>query len=140
MALLFTSWKASTMDALESWFEHPALLWGLGGFSVLAVVGSIVLVPRYLAKLPPDFLTAGDREKHSMAWRVVRNVLGVLLVLLGVAMLLLPGQGLITLMVGVLLVDFPGKQRLVQRVLGRPKVLKAVNKLRAKRGSPPLRA
>jgi hypothetical protein len=37
------------MDALESWFEHPALLWGLGGFSVLAVVGSIVLVPRYLA-------------------------------------------------------------------------------------------
>jgi hypothetical protein len=90
--------------------------------------------------LPPDFLTAGDREKHSMAWRVVRNVLGVLLVLLGVAMLLLPGQGLITLMVGVLLVDFPGKQRLVQRVLGRPKVLKAVNKLRAKRGSPPLRA
>jgi hypothetical protein len=62
----------------------------------------------------------------------------VLLVLLGVAMLLLPGQGLITLMVGVLLVDFPGKQRLVQRVLGRPKVLSAVNKLRVKRGSPPL--
>jgi hypothetical protein len=126
------------MDALESWFEHPALLWGLGGFSVLAVVGSIVLVPRYLAKLPPDFLTAGDHEQHSLAWRVVRNGLGVLLVLLGVAMLLLPGQGLITLMVGVLLVDFPGKQRLVQRVLGRPKVLSAVNKLRVKRGSPPL--
>jgi hypothetical protein len=126
------------MDAVESWLEQPALLWGLGGFSVLAVVGSIVFVPRYLAKLPPDFLTAGDHEQHSVTWRVVRNGLGVVLVLLGVAMLLLPGQGLITLMVGVMLLDFPGKQRLVQRVLGQPKVLKAVNKLRAKHDRPPL--
>lgn len=128
------------MDTVESWFDHPALLWGLGGFSVVAVVGSIVLVPRYLAKLPPDFLKAGDRQQHSVAWRVARNVLGVLLVLMGVAMLLLPGQGLITLMVGVLLVDFPGKQRLVRGILGRPKILKAVNKMRAKRDSPPLEA
>jgi hypothetical protein len=128
------------MDALESWFDHPAVLWGVGIFSVLAVVGTIVLVPRYLAKLPPNYLKAGDQEHHSVAWRIARNVLGVLLVLMGVAMLLLPGQGLITLMVGVLLVDFPGKQRLVQRVLGRPKILKAVNKMRSKRGSPPLQA
>jgi len=128
------------MDGLESWFDHPVLWCGLGGFSLLAVVGSIVLVPRYLAHLPQDFLSAGDHEQHSMAWRIVRNALGVLLVLLGIAMLILPGQGLITLMVGVLLVDFPGKQRLVQRVLGRPKILRAVNKLRGKRGSPALQA
>jgi hypothetical protein len=128
------------MDTLESWFDNPALLWGLGAFSVLAVVCSIILVPRYVAKLPKDFLTAGDHEQHSMAWRIVRNALGVVLVLLGVAMLLLPGQGLITLLVGVLLVDFPGKQRLVQRILGRPKILGIVNKMRAKRGSPALQA
>lgn len=73
-----------------------------------------------------------------MLWRVLRNVLGVVLVLLGIAMLLLPGQGLITLLVGVLLVDFPGKQRLVQRILGRPKVLSVVNKLRARHGAPPM--
>lgn len=128
------------MDTLESWFDSPALLWGLGAFSVLAVVCSIILVPRYLAKLPKDFLTAGDHEQHSLAWRIVRNALGVVLVLLGVAMLLLPGQGLITLLVGVLLVDFPGKRRLVQRILGRPKILGIVNKMRAKRGSPAMQA
>lgn len=128
------------MDTIESWVDLPALLWGLGGFSVVAVVGSIVLLPRYLAQFPADFLKAGDRQQHSVAWRVVRNVLGVLLVLLGIAMLLLPGQGLITLLVGVLLVDFPGKQRLVQRILGGPKILKAVNKMREKSGSPPLEA
>ncbi len=140
MALVFTSWDASMMHALERWFDHPALLWGLGGFSVLAVLCSIVLVPLYLAKLPPDFLTIGDLQQHSMVWRIARNALGVVLVLLGLAMLLLPGQGLITLMVGVLLLDFPGKQQLVQRVLGQAKILKAVNKLRETRGSPPLDA
>jgi hypothetical protein len=73
-----------------------------------------------------------------MAWRVARNLLGVVLVLLGVLMLVLPGQGILTLLVGVLLVDFPGKHKLVQRLLSRPKVLGIVNKLRTHRGSPPL--
>jgi hypothetical protein len=125
--------------AISSWFDSPALLWGLGAFSALAVIASVLLVPRYLASLPPDFLTS-DAQQHggSMAWRVARNALGVVLVLLGIAMLILPGQGLLTLLVGVMLVDFPGKHRLVQRLLGRPKVLKVVNKLRGKHGKPPL--
>jgi hypothetical protein len=127
------------VDALSSWFSHPGLLWGLGIFSVVAVVASVLLVPRYLASLPQDFLVSdAQQEGGSMAWRVARNLLGVLLVVLGILMLLLPGQGLLTLLVGVMLVDFPGKLKLVRRLLGRPKVLRIVNKLRAKRGSPPL--
>lgn len=126
-------------EAISSWFSNPGVLWGVGCFSVVAVVASIVLVPRYVARLPPDYLHTGDRDKNpSVAWRVARNALGVLLVLLGIAMLLLPGQGIITLIVGVLLVDFPGKQKLIRKILGRPKVLKAVNKLRARHSAPPM--
>lgn len=129
------------VDALKSWFSQPAVLWGCGIFSVIAVACSIVLVPRYLAKLPRDYLTNQNQPDHaSVAWRIARNVLGVALTLLGVLMLILPGQGILTLLVGVLLVDFPGKHKLVQRLLGRPKVLKIVNKLRARHGSPPLAA
>jgi hypothetical protein len=126
-------------DDLSSWFSQPAVMWAVGGFSVVAVVASIIMVPRYVAKLPADYLRSGDREKNpSVALRVARNALGVLLVLLGIAMLLLPGQGLITLIVGVLLVDFPGKQKLIRKVLGRRKVLEAVNKLRARHHAPPM--
>jgi hypothetical protein len=139
MALVFTSWEASTVQTLESWFSHPAVLWGCGIFSVIAVVSSIVFVPRYLAKLPRDYLTKDEqRSDAGVAGRVARNLLGVVLVVLGVLMLILPGQGILTLLVGVLLVDFPGKHKLVQRLLGRPKVLRVVNKLRARHGSPPL--
>jgi hypothetical protein len=68
----------------------------------------------------------------------LRNALGVVLVALGIAMLLLPGQGLLTVLVGLLLVDFPGKQKLIRRLLARPKILGVVNKLRAHRNAPPL--
>jgi hypothetical protein len=133
--------ELSMPSELSSWLSRPALLWGLGGFSIVAVAATVVLVPRYVAGLPPDFLQAGSRaQRGSVALRVLRNLLGVVLALLGVAMLLLPGQGLITLLVGLLLVDFPGKQKLIQRVLGRPRILAAVNKLRSRHGAPPLKA
>lgn len=124
---------------LFDWFKNPAVEWGLGIFSVLAVVASVLLVPRFLASLPADYLKSeGHRPPESAALRVGRNLLGVALVLLGIAMLLLPGQGLLTLIVGLLLVDFPGKHRLVTRLLSRPKVLSIVNKLRAHKDAPPL--
>jgi hypothetical protein len=125
--------------ALSSWLSHPAVDWGLGVFSLLAVLASVVLVPRFLATLPRDYLrSAQPTSGHSLALRVLRNVLGVVLALLGVAMLLLPGQGLLTLLVGVLLVDIPGKHALVVKILSRPKLLAIVNKLRAHRHAEPL--
>lgn len=129
------------IGAISSWLSHPAVEWGLAIFSVLAVLASVVLVPRFLATLPPDYLRRGSEQQapgHSLPLRVLRNVLGVVLTLLGIAMLVLPGQGLLTLLVGVLLVDFPGKHALVVRALGRPKILAIVNKLRARRHAPPL--
>lgn len=106
---------------------------------MLAVVASVLLVPRFLASLPADYLQAKwHAPPKSALLRVARNLLGVVLVLLGIAMLLLPGQGLLTLLVGLLLVDFPGKHRLVTRLLSRPKVLSVVNTLRAHKNAPPL--
>lgn len=126
------------IQTLSSWLSRPAVDVCLVVFSVVAVVASLVLVPRFLAKLPVDYLRRASLPHPSLPLRILRNVLGALLVLLGVAMLLLPGQGLLTLLVGVLLVDFPGKHRLVVRAMSKPKVLALVNRLRAHRGSPPL--
>ena len=127
------------ISTLSSWLSHPAVAFSLGIFSILAVLASVVLVPRFLARLPPDYLQASKpAESPSVLLRVLRNLFGVVLILLGIAMLVLPGQGLLTLLVGVLLVDFPGKQQLVRRILSRPKVLSVVNKLRGHRGAAPL--
>ena len=128
------------IEALKDLLGSTAVQCGLVAFSVLAGVASIVLVPRFLAKLPPNYLEKGEEPKHSLPLRIARNVLGAVLVTLGVAMLLLPGQGLLTLLVGLLLVDFPGKHELVRRLMSKPKVLSIVNKLRGRHGAGPLHA
>jgi len=127
------------ISTLSSWLSHPAVDFSLGIFSILAVLASVVLVPRFLAKLPPDYLCASQpASSSSVLLRVLRNLFGVVLVLLGIAMLVLPGQGLLTLLVGLLLVYFPRKHQLVRRILSRPKVLSLVNRLRAHRRAAPL--
>lgn len=128
------------IESLKDLLSSTGVQVGLIAFSVIAVAASILLVPRFLAKLPPNYLQNGEEPKHSMPLKVARNALGVVLVLLGLAMLLLPGQGLLTLLVGLLLVDFPGKHALVRRLMSKPKVLSLVNKLRSHRGAGPLHA
>lgn len=128
------------ISTLTDWLSSSTVQWALAGFSLVAVAASVVLVPRFLARLPRDYLRRPERDHSHVLRRVLKNVLGVVLVLLGVAMLLLPGQGLLTLAVGLILVDFPGKHRLVVKLLARPKVLAIVNKLRARHQAGPLEA
>ncbi len=68
----------------------------------------------------------------------MKNMLAVVLVVLGVAMLVLPGQGILAILLGVMLGDFPGKLRLQQWILARPNVMKTLNWLRRKFKKPPL--
>ena len=49
-----------------------------------------------------------------------------------------PGQGILTILLGVMLLDLPGKRRVEQRILRQPKVLEKINKLRNKFSKPPL--
>jgi hypothetical protein len=58
------------------------------------------------------------------------------LVLLGLVMLVTPGQGILTLLSGLLLMNFPGKYRLEQWLVLRPGILRALNWLRRRRNQP----
>jgi hypothetical protein len=128
------------ISTLSRWFSSPVVDGALVVFSLAAVLASVLLVPRFLARLPHDYLRRPAERHASLVLRVLRNLFGILLVLLGVAMLVLPGQGLLTLLVGLMLVDFPGKHELIVKLLSRPKVLEVVNKLRARHRAEPLQA
>jgi len=127
--------------------RHPGLVATLGVASVVMFVLSIAFVPLVLTRLPADYFSRERRERlaeharnRPFRWLfvVAKNALGALLVVLGVAMLVLPGQGLLTLLVGLLLADFPGKYRLERRIIGGPRVLRAINALRKRWNKPPL--
>lgn len=123
---------------------------GAIAWMVAAVVGvfaaSIALVVVLLVQMPATYFHGDDphegwRGRHPVlrwAVRIVKNLVGVLLVGVGILMLLTPGQGALTILLGVMLLDFPGKRRIVRELIGRPTVLQAVNRLRARFGKPPI--
>jgi len=125
----------------------PQLVVLLTGATLALAAVSALLVPVMLARLPEDYLlTENDPigvRLSEASWPgrleiVARNLLGGVLLLLGLAMLFMPGQGLMTMLVGLALTDFPGKRGLERRLVARPGVGKAVDWLRSRRSQPPL--
>jgi hypothetical protein len=106
---------------------------------VTVIVGgaATLLVPRAIARLPADYFVRPVTPKRRVV-RVARWVLGGLLTAAGLAMLVLPGPGVAAIVVGLVVLDLPLLRRLAVRLLRRPGVAKAVNRVREKRGRPPL--
>jgi hypothetical protein len=126
---------------------HKGLLAWLSVASAVMFVGTLAAVPVVVAWLPTDYFCLRrrrevlQRSRHPavrVAWWVVKNVLAVLLLLLGLVMLVLPGQGILTILLGLVLLDFPGKRRLELALVRRPEVLRSLNWLRRQMGQPPL--
>ncbi len=67
---------------------------------------------------------------------ITRNIIGLLFVGAGVAMLLLPGQGILTILIGISIMDFPGKHKKIEWLAGKPQVRKALNWMRLKAKKP----
>lgn len=132
------------IDALWQWCEaNGALLGWLFALSLGSLVLTVVLLPIVVVRLPADHFVTDRRERQARrgvvgwCWRVLKNLLGAVFVLAGVAMLLLPGQGLLTILIGLLLLDFPGKRALELRLLRRPKLRAFLDRMRERRGVPP---
>lgn len=109
---------------------------------IVLTAGSLAIVLRVVLALPVDYFEADAR--HPTSWtagRLARNLAGLVLIVVGALLAIpgIPGQGLLTMLVGVFLVDFPRRQRLERALLRRQGVLPALNRLRRRFGRPPLR-
>ncbi len=118
---------------------HEALAFGLSVFSVVCFAGSIVALPALVASAPLDYFVRDDVMSTSrpLALRVVRNMFGAILFVAGLLMLVLPGQGLITILVSLTFLDIPSKRRLIRLIGMRPNVTKGLQWLRTRAGKPP---
>jgi len=100
-------------------------------------VGTLVAVPVVLVKIPDDYF-ARPRKARSLPLKILRTVVGLGLIALGVAMLVLPGQGILTILVGLGVLDLEIKDRLIVRILSMPKVHATIDRLRRRAGRGPL--
>lgn len=137
------------MDGLLSTVQQYVSTETLVALTVLSIVffvGSLIAIPFILVRLPADFFDIRVprpwMEDHHPVLRVlghlVKNVVGAIFLFAGFLMLFLPGQGILTMLIGISMLDFPGKRKVEARLIGQPTVLHAINGMREKFGKPPL--
>ncbi|MBU0595741.1 hypothetical protein KJ567_03545 [Candidatus Bipolaricaulota bacterium] len=107
----------------------------------------VIAVPLLILRIPADYFAHSQRDgaeyprRHRWfrwIWLLVKNLLGLACLFFGALMLVLPGQGILTILIGVMLLDFPGKYRLQRWVVSRRGVLDSINWMRRRYGRDPL--
>jgi len=127
-----------------SWKE---ILLGVALFLISLVLSfsAIVLV---VVKIPANYFSSHyqrdflPNSPFFVRWGAVilKNLLGIFLILIGIVLSLpgVPGQGLLTILFGLIMLDIPGKRPIEAKIISRPAIQNAINKIRARFNKPPL--
>ncbi|HQY57354.1 MAG: PGPGW domain-containing protein [Nitrospira sp.] len=136
---------SEVLTQIESYVPANVLIW-FAVSSVFMFVGTLIAIPVILMRLPADYFDVRIprpwMENHNPVLRlighVVKNVVGAIFLFAGFLMLFLPGQGVLTMLIGLSLIEFPGKRRVEAKIVGQSTVLSTINAMRAKFDKPPL--
>lgn len=136
---------SEVLTQIESYVPANVLI-GFAVSSVFMFVGTLIAIPIILMRLPADYfdirIPRPWMENHHPILRlvghIVKNVVGAIFLFAGFLMLFLPGQGVLTMLIGLSLIEFPGKRRLEAKIVGQSTVLSTINAMRAKFDKPPL--
>ena len=136
------------INSFVQWFaDHPEVLIAMGISSIFIFLISILGISWFVAQIPEDYFLRSKRQpskwkeqKPILRFVVMfgKNLIGLSLIIGGLLMLVLPGQGLLTIVTGLLLVNYPGKYKLEQKLSSMPSIFRALNWIRVKAKKPPL--
>lgn len=121
------------------------IVWGTI-ITIISVIVSYALIVIGMINIPADYFSSSYAKKlssdrhFSIRWAalIIKNVIGLFLVIAGIIMIFTPGPGVPTILLGLIMMDIPGKRPLEAKLIQRPMVLSAVNDLRARYKRPPL--
>ena len=117
----------------------------LGVVSSIIFIVSLLSIGWLVSLIPSDYFINRKESKFKLnypvtwiVYTIIKNIFGYILILGGILMLILPGQGLLTIFIGLMLSNYPGKYSIEKRIIATPKILKSINWLRKKSNEPPL--
>ena len=134
------------LATVQQYVSTEMLIW-LTALSMVFFVGTLIAIPFILVRLPADYFDVRVprtwMEDHHPVLRlfghIAKNVVGAIFVFAGFLMLFLPGQGILTMLIGISMLDFPGKRKIEATLIGQPTVLSVINGMRQRFNKPPLR-
>lgn len=127
------------LEQVIIWFyQYETLLTWVGTASALMFVFSLLMLPWLLSRIPADYF---QRHQPTTTWimlmtphNLLRNLLGLPILVAGILMLVLPGQGLLTVLLGLAIMQFPGKYNLERWLVSRRGILQSINWIRHQSG------
>jgi Putative transmembrane protein (PGPGW) len=133
------------LPTVQQYVSTEMLIW-LTALSMVFFVVTLIAIPFILVRLPADYFDVRVprpwMEDHHPVLRllghIVKNAVGVIFLFAGFLMLFLPGQGVLTMLIGISMLDFPGKRKVEAKLIGQPTVLSVINGMRKKFNKPPL--
>lgn len=128
------------MTKIINWIkEHQQLFQLLSSLYLFFLVITILAMIVVVISLPQDYFSSDHRQSrglsntHPIVWHTLtfcKNLLGFLIILFGLILFVLPGQGILTTLVGLMIMNFPGKYRLERKLMSKPAVNKTLNFIR----------
>lgn len=141
----------SISEKIISWSSmNSDLLFLLGSLSIFILIISVFMMVLIISFLPEDYFKSENRNLISSVQNsrypllkllvlITKNFFGVLLLLSGILMLVLPGQGILTIITGLVFMDYPGKYKFERKLLKQKGVINSINWIRSRLSKPPLK-
>ncbi len=126
--------------------NYKSYIFWLGAISFAIFVFSLLSIKWLVSLIPSDYFinkkTSKFKSKYPVIWLVsmiIKNLIGYVLIIGGILMLVLPGQGLFTIFIGLMMSNYPGKYFIERKFIAIPSVLKTINWLRKRSNQEPLK-
>ena len=136
----------SINSLIEIFNVYKNLIFWFGSISLFVFIFSLISIKWLVALIPEDyFINKKDSKIKQIIFLfgilvlIFKNVIGYSLILGGIMMLVLPGQGLFTIIIGLMMSNYPGKYSIEKKFIAIPTILKSINWLRKKSNKPPLK-
>jgi len=141
----------SISEKIISWSSmNSDLLFLLGSLSLFILIISVFMMVLIISFLPEDYFKSENRNLISSVQNsrypllkllvlITKNFFGVLLLLSGILMLVLPGQGILTIITGLVFMDYPGKYKFERKLLRQKGVINSINWIRSRLSKPSLK-
>ena len=136
----------SYMEAFSYILQNNQIFLYISGLSTIFFLLSLMGLSWLISIIPHNYFVDKKRVslikmKNPLMWLpiiIIKNSIGLVLILCGILMLILPGQGVLTIITGLIFLDYPGKFRFERSLVRNKLILNSMNWIRRKLDKPDL--
>ena len=136
----------SYMEAFSYFLQNNQIFLYISGLSTIFFLLSLLGLSWLISIIPHNYFVDKKRVslikmKKPLMWLpiiIIKNSIGLVLILCGILMLILPGQGVLTIITGLIFLDYPGKFRFERSLVRNKLILNSMNWIRRKLDKPDL--